>query len=111
MPDPGYPPGVTGNEPEITGVWPPDALADYCHSEAAKARRLLEDLEGVLDDQGALPHVEDEMGAALAATQALVDAAGRIAPPEVDPDEQREREAERENDRYMEHGQPGGKAG
>lgn len=86
MPDPRYPPGVTGNEPQITGVWPPHAVADYCHQQAANARQVLEDLEGLLDDQGALGVVEAEVADALAACQALIDVSGRIEPPDM-PDE------------------------
>lgn len=47
-----YPPGVTGNEPQISGVWPVEDLADHVAAELRGIERKLEDLQCVIDDQG-----------------------------------------------------------
>ena len=54
-----YPPGVTGNEPQITGEWSADELND----QLAEAKRSIEDtvndILATFDDQGALGKVDD----------------------------------------------------
>lgn len=66
-----YPPGVTGREPQITGEWPADALIDAITDTIKKVRDEVEELTGLLDDQGALSAREDN--AITDAVEALVD--------------------------------------
>jgi hypothetical protein len=50
-----YPPGVTGNEPQISGIWPAEATVD---AAIEILRKVIRDIEGVasdLDDQNLLP--------------------------------------------------------
>ncbi len=52
-----YPPGVSGNEPQITGEWPIEQVIDGAAEDIKKANNLVEDVACQLDDQGALPKV------------------------------------------------------
>lgn len=47
-----YPPGVTGNEPQITGIWPPEQVADELTEELGKAFDIVEEAIGQAEDQG-----------------------------------------------------------
>ena len=46
-----YPPGVTGNEPQISGVYSPDAVIDMGVSDIDKCRQDLEGLMAWFEDQ------------------------------------------------------------
>lgn len=46
-----YPPGVTGNEPQISGVWPLDGVLDSVEVDFREARHKIEDAMYELDDQ------------------------------------------------------------
>ena len=69
-----YPPGVTGREPQISGIYPADATVDECLDILKSAEDLIEEVYGILDDQGmnlpektyenfdrALQHLKDEI--------------------------------------------------
>lgn len=49
-----YPPGVTGMEPQISGVYPPDVILDSAVESIGKIRKQLDELSADLDDQGVL---------------------------------------------------------
>lgn len=56
-----YPPGVTGNEPQISGVLPPEDLAAGATETIKKVTTQLSDLACLLEDHGALPDRLDRM--------------------------------------------------
>lgn len=51
-----YPPGVSGNEPQITGIWPAETVIDSLVSELQTARdqaiEAINDALSQADDQG-----------------------------------------------------------
>lgn len=55
-----YPPGVTGNEPQITGIWPTETIVDDCISDIKKATDIVEEMANGLDDQGCLTKAIDD---------------------------------------------------
>jgi hypothetical protein len=46
-----YPPGVTGNEPQITGIWPIEGVIDGATEDIKKGVGLIEDALIGLADQ------------------------------------------------------------
>ena len=67
-----YPPGVSGNEPEITGIWPIEKVADAVCEELRKAESILEDQANILDDQGHLTkELDEEFFAAISKIQSV----------------------------------------
>jgi prefoldin subunit 5 len=46
-----YPPGVTGNEPQISGIYPPDQVIDSVDSDLDKVKRTVEEAMAFLEDQ------------------------------------------------------------
>jgi hypothetical protein len=48
-----YPPGVTGNEPQISGEWPMETLVDDALVDLTQARNIIDDVAAMLDEQGA----------------------------------------------------------
>jgi hypothetical protein len=46
-----YPPGVTGNEPQITGIWPIEGVIDGATEDIKKGAELIEDALYGLEDQ------------------------------------------------------------
>lgn len=55
-----YPPGVTGNEPQISGIWPAEVVVDEAYDNLKRIHTELEDIANNLEDQlGELPrHLE-----------------------------------------------------
>lgn len=47
-----YPPGVTGNEPQISGIWPAEQVIDQSVEDLTRARDTIEDALSICDDQG-----------------------------------------------------------
>lgn len=56
-----YPPGVTGNEPQITGIWPIDQVLDSCIEDLKSAAECVESAIGFLDEQGGSSKENDEL--------------------------------------------------
>ncbi len=54
-----YPPGVTGNEPQISGVYPFQEVCNHIYEELARMNREVEDLDVFAQDQEA-PDVYSE---------------------------------------------------
>lgn len=48
-----YPPGVTGNEPEISGIYPPEQVIDGALDDLREAEKKIDEVLSHLDDQGA----------------------------------------------------------
>ena len=49
-----YPPGVTGNEPQISGIYPPDTVIDGVTATLESYADVFEDEAAYLDEQGLL---------------------------------------------------------
>lgn len=47
-----YPPGVTGNEPQISGIWPAEQVVDDAVDSLNKMSNDLDELVLELEDQG-----------------------------------------------------------
>lgn len=84
-----YPPGVTGNEPQISGVWPLDGVIDETTSELKQCQRDLEDAIASLEDQysankmGALPKsFEEKYDKVYDNLTELIDDVGTLIPEE-----------------------------
>lgn len=46
-----YPPGVTGNEPQISGIWPIESVLDQAYEDLKKAFDLVENVQLDLEEQ------------------------------------------------------------
>jgi hypothetical protein len=70
-----YPPGVSGNEPQITGIDPEDAVIDYTTVELKKVDASIDSLYGYVEEQGLpkefLSHLETLMVAISNAIEAI----------------------------------------
>lgn len=55
-----YPPGVTGREPQISGIYPREQVIDGALDELKRARVEIENCAAGLDDQGALSDTLDQ---------------------------------------------------
>jgi hypothetical protein len=67
-----YPDGVTGMEPQISGIIDPQGLENIASDDIDKASKLIESLACTLDDQGCLPDwLNDEFDTVLTAIDDL----------------------------------------
>lgn len=86
-----YPPGVTGNEPQITGEFAPSELEDMIAVARKKIRGEVEDVVAVLEDHAELNHRDAKLiGEALdVLDDELKVQEDQFAEPEYEPEEGR----------------------
>jgi hypothetical protein len=96
-----YPPGVTGNEPQITGIWPLEANVESATDDISKAVVIVEEVAGMLDDQGLLPaDIDKAIDVALDALERLRDSINSLVPAEPEFDDYPYGYDDAEADRY-----------
>lgn len=64
------PPGVSPNDPHITGEWPIEVVVDSCVEDIKRAYNIIEDQACVLDDQG---YYFDDLDAIFGKALACID--------------------------------------
>jgi hypothetical protein len=79
-----YPPGVTGNEPEISGIYPLDQVVDSCLEQFTSVEDNVNNILADLDEQNAGLSAKEEADI-LEALEAFKDAISDKRPPEYDP--------------------------